>query len=304
VGGTHQIAHALQRYLCSHGGEFWVLSPVKKVIVENGRATGIQLEDGTKVEAKHLVVSNLHPVQTISLIEEHVSSEIKDKVKKIDSSGSCLYWGSIALHEPPKYKLAEVNPDVVTFRSYVLTADDFYFRYKMPAEIFSQGYASIPDLHPYHQSTFDPTRAPKGKYELHFELYAPPARYYTLKEWLKKKEEVFENLLKWWQRFAPNMTWDNIIAVHFNTPYETQMKNSSMFEGCRSQITECASQSDQYKPIPELAGARTPIKNLYLSSVSNNPKGAVLGASGYICYKVIAEDFNLIKVWEKAGRPY
>ncbi len=305
VGGTHTIVHALQRFLSTHGGEFWSHCPVRKILIENGRAKGIRLEDGTEIEAKQMVISNLDTAQTIEMLgEENVSEEIRRKVKNLDSSGACIYWGSIALHEEPKYKAAEIDPNVVTFRGYLITADDHYFRYRWPAEIFTQGYGSRPAIHPYHQSSFDPDRAPDGKYEIHFELYAPPASYWNLREWLKKKEEVFEAMLKWWQKFAPNMTWDNIIGVHFNSPIETLMRNSAMPEGCWSQISESAPQGDQMRPIPELARYQMPVENVYMCSVSTHPKGLMCGVSGYNCYKIIADDYNLRKIWEEKGRPY
>jgi phytoene dehydrogenase-like protein len=305
VGGTHSIVHALQRRLSSEGGQFWVHSPVRKIIVQNGRATGVRLEDGTEIEAKKLVISNLDTAQTVKYLgDENVPAEIRRKVGLLDSSGSCLYWGSIALHEGPKYRAAEIDPEVTTFRGYLLTADDYYYRFKYPAEIFSQGYGSKPGLHPYHQSTFDPYRSPEGKYEVHFELYAPPAQYYTLREWLKKKEEVFEHMLPWWQKFAPNMTWDNIISVHFNSPYETSMRNKAMPQGSWSQISELASQSDEFRPIPELAQYKMPVENVYMCSASTHPKGLLGGVSGYNCYKAIAKDHGLRKIWEEQGRTY
>ena len=48
AGGTHNIAHALQRSLSEQGGEYFVLSEVEKIIIENGKATGIRLANGLK----------------------------------------------------------------------------------------------------------------------------------------------------------------------------------------------------------------------------------------------------------------
>lgn len=85
VGGTHAVTHALQRFLSSHGGEFWVLSPVDKVLIENGRARGIRLVDGTEIEAKKLVISNVDTYQTIFRLigEGYVSEEVKHKVRNL-----------------------------------------------------------------------------------------------------------------------------------------------------------------------------------------------------------------------------
>jgi len=46
IGGTHSITHALLRAFQKFGGEFYVLSEVDKIIVENGAAKGIRLTNG------------------------------------------------------------------------------------------------------------------------------------------------------------------------------------------------------------------------------------------------------------------
>jgi len=306
VGGTHTIAHALQRCLCSHGGEFWVLSPVDKVLIENGTAKGIRLVDGTEIEAKKLVVSNIDTHQTIFRLigGDYVSEEIRHKVNALDVSRGCILWGSFALHEAPKYKVEAVEPDTLTLRSYLCPNDAYYARYKYQAEIFSHGFPSKLYIHPYHHSTFDPARSPRGKYEVQFEEYSCPASFFTLKEWLRLKREFIEELLKQWQMYAPNMTWDNVIGVHVNTPYEIQMRNSAMRDGCIPHITWDAPQAGRNRPIPELSRYKTPIKNLYMASGSCHTYGTVTGDPGYNCYKILAQDFGLEKVWEKAGRPY
>jgi beta-carotene ketolase (CrtO type) len=304
VGGTHQVAHALQRFLSTHGGEFWVHSPVEKVLIENGKAKGIRLKDGTEIEATKMVISGFDAFQTLEAIgEEHVGPEVIRKAKNLDLSMGPLWWGSIALHEGPKYRIEAQEPEAACFRNYLLPVDAQYVRYRYPAEVFTRGYSDR-IIHPYHLSHFDPNRAPAGKYEIMFEEYAPPAFYWPLREWLKKKDEFFEAMLKRWQFFAPNMTWDNIISVHFNSPIEIQMRNRAMREGQQFQISNIASQGGQFRPLPELSRYKMPVKDLYLCSSSAHPMGAMHGWVGYSCYKIIAEDFGLRKIWEENGRPY
>ncbi len=304
VGGTHSIAHALQKFISTRGGQFWVHSPVEKILIENGKANGIRLKDGTEIEAKMMVISNLDPLQTIELMgEENYDKEMLRKVKNLDTTQGPIWWGSMALHEPPDYKITSKYPDAVCFRNYLLPADAQYTRYKYPAEVFTRGYSDR-IIHPYHNSTFDPDRAPKGKYEIQFEEYAPPAFYWDLRGWLQKKDEFFEAMLKRWQEFAPNMTWDNIIAVHFNSPIEIQMRNRAMQNGQQFQISNLASQGGQLRPLPELSRYKMPVDNYYLTSSSAHPMGAMIGWVGYSCYKRIAEDYGLRKIWEEKGREY
>ncbi len=62
-GGTHMIAHAAHQVLTQMGCEFFLNQEVDKAIIENGKATGIRLSDGTEIEARKLVVSTLSPAQ-------------------------------------------------------------------------------------------------------------------------------------------------------------------------------------------------------------------------------------------------
>jgi phytoene dehydrogenase-like protein len=118
------------------------------------------------------------------------------------------------------------------------------------------------------------------------------------------KKEFTEHLVNQWQIYAPNMTWDNIIGIHYSTPYENQMRNRCMREGCTMHITWNAPQAGRNRPIPELSRYRTPIKNLYMASASCHWYGGMMGIPAYNCYKILVEDFGLRKIWEEKGRPY
>ena len=303
VGGTHQIAHALQRFLSTHGSQFWVLSPVEKLLIENGKAKGIKLRDGTEIEAKKMVISNLDIFQTVEMMGDYVSEDIKRKVNNLDVALGPLWWGSMAIHEPPKYRVEATEPDAACFRNYLLPPDARYMRYMYGPQIFTRGFCDKA-IHPYHNSHYDKSRCPAGEYELSFEEYAPPAWRFTLREWLNKKEEFLDSMLKRWQFFAPNMTRDNIIAVHINTPIELAMRNRAMREGQQFQISQCASQGGFFRPLQGLSRNRMPVKDLYLASCSAHPMGAMVGWAGYCCYKILVEDFGLRKIWEEKGRRY
>src|SRR5688500_10932417 len=62
-GSFQQLVDALVRAIESFGGELVVAMPVRKVLLEHGRATGVRLDDGTEVRAA-AVVSNADPRQT------------------------------------------------------------------------------------------------------------------------------------------------------------------------------------------------------------------------------------------------
>jgi transketolase len=48
-----------------------------------------------------------------------------------------------------------------------------------------------------------------------------PADALTEREWMQFKKDHAKAVIKEWQKFAPNMTWDNVIGYGANTPYDT-----------------------------------------------------------------------------------
>ena len=50
-GRSHQISTALLEAFTENGGEAWFNTSVKKIIVKNGVATGVELDDGTIINA-------------------------------------------------------------------------------------------------------------------------------------------------------------------------------------------------------------------------------------------------------------
>src|ERR1041385_6514419 len=60
IGGMGAITQAMARCAISRGVEIHVDSPVREVIVENGRAVGAVTESGASYRAS-VVVSNLNP---------------------------------------------------------------------------------------------------------------------------------------------------------------------------------------------------------------------------------------------------
>jgi phytoene dehydrogenase-like protein len=58
-GGAKAIVDALVRGVENKGGEIFLNSHVDKIVVDDGRATGIKLKGGEEVRAKKAVISNL-----------------------------------------------------------------------------------------------------------------------------------------------------------------------------------------------------------------------------------------------------
>jgi len=100
-GGGHQLAHAAIRIIAENGGEFFTHREVDKIIIENGRAKGIRLVDGTEVEATQAVVSTLDPATLCFRLigEEYLSDKICRRVRSIIRNLGTITWNAWAVHD-------------------------------------------------------------------------------------------------------------------------------------------------------------------------------------------------------------
>lgn len=86
VGGPSQIAECVRPILEKAGGQLAVSSPVRRILVENDRAVGVKLEDGTEIRSK-LVISDASAYTTfVELLDPEVSSR-HGYLKRFDDIG-------------------------------------------------------------------------------------------------------------------------------------------------------------------------------------------------------------------------
>lgn len=294
-GGSQSVTNALQKTFLELGGEFSVRSEVVKLLIEKGKATGIRLKDGTEIMARKLLVSDLSALQTIQLIgEEHLDAKIVRRVKNIRYNRHNIIWAVLAMHELPQYKAASFNPDCGPQpRLYMGPRNADYMANQYLSEILVNGISSKLFMFVGPDSIWDKSRTPEGKHMVGVEEFAAPTRFFSASRWQTLRKEFEEAIISQWQIYAPNMTRDNIIGCRVFTPYDIELRRPNMPQGsiaCGDMIT---SQMDRFRPTPELAGYRTPIKNFYLcSAATHNGVGTGRGCS-YNCYQVIREDFSI-----------
>ncbi len=305
VGGTHSWAHAACKIIFANGGKIFTKHEVDKVLIENGRATGIRLTDGTEVKARKLVVSTLSPYTLcFQLIgKEYLNSQILKRVENLERKLACITWYTWALHEPPNYKAASYDPDVNEAASVRIITRDVQALIREHAlrtlGIMPEELLLLIRLFPQH----DGLRAPEGKCTALTEQFVLPANALTEREWLQFKKSHAEAVMKLWQEHAPNMTWDNVIGYVARTPYDACEMANFAPTGCTGVIDRSTpGQLGRYRPIPELSRHRTPIKNLYATGSAWHPHGQGACWQGYNCYKIMAEDLGLGKPWQ--GHPW
>ncbi|MBW1901326.1 MAG: hypothetical protein JRJ20_06780, partial [Deltaproteobacteria bacterium] len=144
--------------------------------------------------------------------------------------------------------------------------------------------------------------APPGKHVAQHEMQGPRATDLSEKDYLKLKQKHAEDMITYWGKFASNMTWDNVIGIDTNSPFDVRRMKNLTPHGNFAGIDQTPEQSGPNRPTPELANHRTPIKNLYCTGGFWHVGGEASCCQSYNCYKIIATDMNLGKPWEEQGK--
>jgi all-trans-retinol 13,14-reductase len=86
MGGSDQIADSLTRSIRSFGGEIFALSKVSKILCDTSKATGIMLENGTKISADYFI-SNTHPEVTIDMVDSNLIRPMyRNRIRQMEQS--------------------------------------------------------------------------------------------------------------------------------------------------------------------------------------------------------------------------
>ena len=300
-GGTHQCAHASQRVIYENGGEIFHSSPVEKIVIENGRAKGLRLRDGTEVEAKLGIVCGANPIDLVWDLtgSEHWPGDIPRKVNNIERDFIAISWYTWALKEQPVYKAEGFSPDVKESCWLTLSRKGLDV---MVSEVHKRLAGEWPDPDDFNLCIGNSSHfahdyvAPPGDFATVItEQFIQPATRYSDDEWKELEKTHADELITFWGKYCPNITWDNVIGYVPITPHYTA-KHAPNFgpQGNWCVIDMDGPQIGRFRPIPELADPRNlPVKDLYPCSSAWHPYGGAGSGQGYWVYKVIAEKHGL-----------
>ena len=294
-GGSQSISNALKAAFTEMGGEFFVRCEVTKILIENGKARGIRIKDGSEIKANKLVVSDLSATQTVCQLlgEEYVGPKIFRRAKNIRYERHNIVWANLAVHELPEYKATCFNPDLGPQpRIYIGPRNADYVANQYLSQIAVNGISDRLYMFVGPDSIWDRSRAPEGKHIIGIEEFSAPTRFFTPSRWEQLRVEFEKAIIREWQIYAPNMTKDNVIGCRVITPYDIESRRMNMHQGSISCGDMIISQLDRFRPIPEMSGYRTPVENVYLCSSAAHCGIGIGRGSSYCCYTVIREDFS------------
>jgi phytoene dehydrogenase-like protein len=294
-GGSWNLARGLMEVFIANGGTFVNQADVERILVDNGRATGVELTDGRVFKAGQFVASTVDVHQTFERMigREQLPAAYTEKIDKFHYTIWTLFGLHLALNEAPRYSSTDFDPHINQALKYNIGSETIETLLSAHKEVEHNRIPSDVQFGAGALTQLDPKQAPVGKhtaYAWHLFPYEPNGDRKVPQDVL---EHFAEQIIERWSEYAPNMTKKNILGKYIYTAdnYTQEFPNMRYGDIFMGALTE-----DQV--LYNHFGYRTPIEGLYMAGSPTHPNGAISGGGGYIVSSLIANDLD-IKPWWK-----
>jgi len=284
-GGTGAISNAIAGAARELGVEIRTKSPVARILVKDGRVTGVVLQSGDEVFAD-VVSSSVDPHLTFEKFLEprELPADFLEGVRRYKFRGSSGKV-NLALDALPDFKCL---PGLgAHLRGAISISPGMDYMERAYDDAKYGHYSRRPYIDMVIPSLTDPSVAPPGKHVLScFVQYAP----YKLAQgnWDEQREAFGDNVVNTIAEYAPNIK-NIIIGRQVLTPLDLErefgLTQGNIFQGELS-----LEQLFFLRPVAGWAYYRTPIRNLYMCGSATHPGGGIMGANGRLASQVILKE--------------
>ena len=281
-GGTGAVSMAIARSAEHFVAEILTEAAVNKVIVNNGKASGVVMENGDEYNS-NIVISGLDPKLTfLNLLDEKdLPSDFVKDIKNFRIRGSS---GKVNLALDALPNFSALPGDGHHLRGAISISPSYDHLEKAYDDAKYGNFSTEPYMDIILPSVLDPDMAPPGKHVMScFVQYAP----YNIKGgWNDDKREAFgDAVINTIAKYAPNIK-DIILHRQVLTPADLEstfgLTEGNIFHG---ELT--LQQLFAMRPAVKWADYTTPIKNYYQCGSGTHPGGGITGSPGEMAAKRI-----------------
>jgi phytoene dehydrogenase-like protein len=298
VGGGVTLVDALSGIVRDAGGELRTTTPVQRITVSSGRATGVVLADGNVISATRAVIAGVTPTQLYGhLLKPHdTPDDVRDAAARY-RYGRAGMQIHIALDEPPRWKgpdaerlartaIVHVTPGLDGVSRAVNEAE----RGLLPAE------ATIVTGQP---CAVDPSRAPDGKWIVWLQLQELPAGRVRGDAagqldvgdgtWTETLREAYADRIV--GRLGESI--ENLASATLRrialSPADLEALNPNLVDGDIYAGSCALDQNLLWRPFAASPGHRTTVEALWHVGASTHPGPGLGAGSGYLVAKELTK---------------
>jgi beta-carotene ketolase (CrtO type) len=299
-GGMHRVSMALARVLEENGGSIRTDAKVAQILVRNGRAIGVRLEDGETIEVDGVVASSSDPSHLVLdlLGESCVGAEVAGKIRRYEW-GDSFFAIYAALDRPVPYRAGPEAGQAGYVHAGGSSIDELA---QAMLECRGGRLPAAPMIGIINEARIDPSRAPEGRGLMKFVVHFVPCRVtgdatgrIRSRDWGWDgiKDAYADYILDWLSETCLPGLRDRIIARAVHSPLDLERQIISAVHGTHQHGAFLPYQVGVMRPIPELGGYRTPVPNVYLCGAGSHPGAGVSMAPGRNAAQVVCSDLEL-----------
>jgi len=272
-GGMGSVSEELAHAARNAGVTIRTGMPVKRIVIDNGRVTGVETQSG-EAFASYKVISNADPKRTIMDLvgAKHVETGFARRIHHLRARGNAAKL-HLALDGLPTFE--GLNKKDFEQRI-VIAGDEHYVERAFNPAKYGE-FSPEPVVEMTFPSFRDESLAPTGKHVMSAVVqYAP----YALKAgWDDAAKEAFkQTVIKTIAKYAPDIE-QRIIASELLTPADIE----SEFHITGGHWHHAELTLDQFlfvRPVNGAAQYALPLDGLFLCGAGTHPGGGVSGAAG------------------------
>jgi phytoene dehydrogenase-like protein len=288
IGGMGAITQAMAKACVALGVEILTDAPVRQVLVDMGKAAGVELADGRRIAAG-IVASNVNPSLLFqSLVAPgDLPPKFRTRIARY-RNGSGTFRMNVALSELPDFICLPGRATAEHHQSGIVIAPSLDYMDEAWRDAKAFGWSKKPIVEMLIPSTLDDSLAPAGQHvaSLFCQQFAPQLR--DGRSWDDARDEAADLIIDTVNDHAPNFK-ASVLGRMILSPLDLE-RTFGLTGGDIMHGHMALDQLWAARPLLGHASYRAPVKGLYMCGAGTHPGGGVSGNPGRNAAREILRD--------------
>ena len=292
IGGMGAISEAMAASARGAGAELHTGAAVEEVLIERGRAIGVRLTSGERIEAAAIAANVGAKLLFRDLVPNGAVAPALTHRFRTMRTGSGTFRMNLALSELPDFRCRPGTHPQDHHGSGIIIGASLSYLERAYLDARGHGWSLEPVVEMLIPSTLDPSLAPAGSQvaSLFVQHVAPKLPDGRSWENPHEKERFADLVIETIGRHAPNFR-ASVIARQVLSPLDLERRfgliDGDIFHGQMG-----LDQLFATRPVLGHADYRMPVPGLYLCGSSAHPGGGVTGIPGHNAAREILADLK------------
>jgi phytoene dehydrogenase-like protein len=264
-------------------------SPVARIEIRNGAATGVQLTSGERLTAARAVVAGVSPQALVNGLVDPAQAPASAQRLASFGFGPGTFVVHLALRSALQWRARD---DLCSFFYVHLNGAAVQIERTLD-QVRNGLLPDLPMMAVSQPTALDKSRAPAGHHIVRLHIRCVPRMIMgdaidqiSERDWKTAKEPFARRVISLLATHAPNV-YDELIDYAAVTPADIEHDNQNMQGGDCSGGSSQLRQQYIFRPAFGWSSHRTPISRLYLTGAGTWPGAGIHGQSGYLAARQI-----------------